>query len=60
MTEKGLECITCPEKPTSEQGLDDKDQYGLKDFTEVEVKGIFDLRIKQSERFSVELDGPKA
>lgn len=59
MTEKGLECITCPEKPKSEQGLDDKDQYGLKDFTEVEVKGIFDLRIKQSERFSVELDGPE-
>ncbi|MFM7858947.1 MAG: GIN domain-containing protein, partial [Flammeovirgaceae bacterium] len=59
MDEQGLRCLTCPEKPKSEQGLDDKDQYGLKDFNQVEVKGIFDLVIKKSDRFSVQLDGPE-
>ncbi|MFN9862571.1 MAG: PspC domain-containing protein [Bacteroidota bacterium] len=59
MTDQGLQCLTCPERPKSEQGFNDKDQYGLKDFNEVEVKGIFDLVIKRSDRFSVELDGPE-
>jgi phage shock protein PspC (stress-responsive transcriptional regulator) len=59
MDDRGLQCLTCPEKPKSEQGLDDKDQYGLKDFDQVEVKGIFDLVIKKSDRFSVQLDGPE-
>jgi phage shock protein PspC (stress-responsive transcriptional regulator) len=58
MTEEGIKCVSCPEKPKSEQGLDDNDQYGLRDFKEIEIKGIFDLRIRQSERFSIELEGP--
>lgn len=59
MDENGLKCLTCPERPKTERGLEEKDQYGLKDFNEVEVKGVFDLVIKQSERFSIELDGPE-
>ncbi|MFM8911740.1 MAG: GIN domain-containing protein, partial [Flammeovirgaceae bacterium] len=59
LTEEGLKCLTCPERPKTERGLEEKDQYGLKDFNEIEVKGVFDLLIKKSERFSIELDGPE-
>ena len=57
LTEKGLECLTCPERKKSELGLHENDQYGFKDFNEIDVTGIFDLIIKQGENYSVELDG---
>ena len=57
LTEKGLECLTCPERKKSELGLHENDQYGFKDFNEIDVTGIFDLIIKQGEKYSVELDG---
>ncbi len=57
LTEKGLECLTCPERKKSELGLHENDQYGIKNFNEIDVTGIFDLIIKQGENYSVELDG---
>ena len=57
LTEKGLVCLTCPERKKSELGLHENDQYGFKDFNEIDVTGIFDLIIKQGENYSVELDG---
>jgi phage shock protein PspC (stress-responsive transcriptional regulator) len=55
MTEKGLECITCP-KPTEEE-LAKED---LKDFDQLDLHGIFDVRIVRGENYSVDLKGPES
>jgi phage shock protein PspC (stress-responsive transcriptional regulator) len=52
-----LVCVSCPALPKSEQGLGDNDQYGLKDFDELDVTGVFNLIIKQGDRYSIEMDG---
>jgi phage shock protein PspC (stress-responsive transcriptional regulator) len=56
MTEHGFECINCTQ-PTKEKALSLNDQYGLKDFDELDIKGIFDLIIRKSDVYSVELKG---
>jgi phage shock protein PspC (stress-responsive transcriptional regulator) len=58
MTEKELECINCTE-PTETKAIELKDQYGLSDFNEIDLKGIFDLVIQQGDAYSVQLDGPE-
>jgi phage shock protein PspC (stress-responsive transcriptional regulator) len=58
MTEKGLECINCTE-PTETKAIELKDQYGLTDFNEIDLKGIFDLVIQEGDAYSVQLDGPE-
>jgi phage shock protein PspC (stress-responsive transcriptional regulator) len=55
MTENGLECITCP-KPTPEE-LAKED---LRDFDELDLKGIFDVRIIHGDDYAVDLKGPEA
>jgi phage shock protein PspC (stress-responsive transcriptional regulator) len=55
MTEKGLECINCP-KPTPEE-LAKED---LRDFDELDLKGIFDVRIIHGHDYAVDLEGPEA
>jgi hypothetical protein len=68
--EKGgqLKCVSCPEEVTveeeSEEGWD-SDLYGedvstssLTDFDELEINGLFDIRVKQGNNYSVELTGP--
>ena len=55
-----LVCLTCPPTPKRERGLGDNDQYGLKDFDELDVTGVFNLVIKEGDRYSIEMDGPES
>ncbi len=55
-----LVCLTCPPTPKSERGLGDNDQYGLKDFEELDVTGVFNLVIKESDRYSIEVEGTES
>ncbi len=59
MTEHGFECVNCTQ-PTEEKALALNDQYGLKDFDELDITGIFDLVIRQSDVYSVELKGSES
>lgn len=54
---KGLVCSTCPELPKEQQGLGDDDQFGLKDFEELDIKGVFNLSIHRGDKYSVSLSG---
>ncbi|MBL7858782.1 MAG: PspC domain-containing protein [Cyclobacteriaceae bacterium] len=56
MTEKGLECITCPveEEPEKEE---EENPITLSDFNEVEISGKFDVRIIAGQEYAVELIG---
>lgn len=55
MTEDGLECVTCP-KPTEEELAKEE----LRDFDQLDLHGIFDIRIFNGNDFSVELSGPES
>jgi hypothetical protein len=55
MTEDGLKCITCP-KPSE----DELSRNELRDFDQLDLHGIFDLRIHQGNEFIVELKGPES
>jgi phage shock protein PspC (stress-responsive transcriptional regulator) len=55
MTDKGLSCTTCP-KPTEEE-LEMAELHG---FDELELHGIFDVRIYNGDEFSVEVKGDQA
>ncbi len=59
MTPHGFECVNCTQ-PTEEKALALNDQYGLKDFDELDITGIFDLVIRQSKVYSVELKGSES
>lgn len=59
MTESGFECINC-KQPTESKTIQLNDQFGYKDFNEIEITGIFDLVIRKADGFSVQLDGPDA
>jgi phage shock protein PspC (stress-responsive transcriptional regulator) len=54
MTEQGLECLSCP-KPTPEELA--KEDW--KDFDQIDIHGIFDLRIIHGDSYSVDLKGPE-
>ncbi len=66
ITEDGqLECISCPEeireKPLWEEDEPEEDKRvsgNYSDFKELEISGIFDLRVTRGNEFSVELSGP--
>jgi len=52
--DKGLKCVTCPK----EELLDEDEATGsLNGFDEIEIRGLFDVRISQGEEYSVELIG---
>ncbi|HEY9005714.1 MAG TPA: PspC domain-containing protein [Ohtaekwangia sp.] len=60
MTPKGLDCLTCPVAegdPETEE--ETSNEYDLTDFREVEVSGLFDVRITRGDEYSVELTGPE-
>ncbi|HCR55021.1 MAG TPA: hypothetical protein DIW27_11435 [Cytophagales bacterium] len=54
MTASGLECISCPQDQSSNNKYI---QNNLSDFESVEISGIFDVRIEQSDDYSVEIEG---
>ncbi len=54
MTQEGLECVTCP-KPTEEEIAREE----LRDFDQLDLHGIFDIRIFNGHDFAVELSGPE-
>jgi hypothetical protein len=56
MTEHGFECIDCSQ-PTESKALQLNDQFGFKDFNELNISGIFNLIIRQSDVYSVEMQG---
>jgi phage shock protein PspC (stress-responsive transcriptional regulator) len=57
MTEKGITCQTCPpdEPEQDENGVDD--QFGLSDFDELDIRGLFDVHIMSGGEYAVELQG---
>ena len=57
MTEKGITCQTCPKSETGDDDDDTKDQFGLSNFDELDIRGIFDINIKSGDEYAVELIG---
>ncbi|HRI78850.1 MAG TPA: PspC domain-containing protein [Cyclobacteriaceae bacterium] len=55
MTGNGIQCVSCPVEKDVITSTDD--QFGLKDFTSIELKGIFNTRIEKGDQFSVALTG---
>src|SRR5258708_94723 len=58
ITKKEMECLSCPALPKSQQGFAEEDQFGLKDFDELDITGIFNLNIRHGDRYSIEIVGP--
>ncbi len=56
MTEKGLECTTCPALP-ADRTFSANDQFGLKDFNAVDLTGLFNVRIEKGDNYAVEITG---
>ncbi len=59
MTEHGFECVNCTQ-PTESKALELHDQFGMKDFDELNITGIFNLTIRQSDVYSVEMQGSES
>jgi phage shock protein PspC (stress-responsive transcriptional regulator) len=65
-TTDGLRCLTCPVQSSESTNSDNSDnaavgfsdEYGLTNFNELSISGIFDVRITQADRYSIELVGP--
>jgi hypothetical protein len=55
MNEKGLKCLNCP--ITEEEKNDVADDFGLTDFDELEIRGVFDVSIDRGDEYAVELIG---
>lgn len=55
MTEKGLTCTNCPKSEEEENNI--ADEFGLTDFDELDIRGIFDVRITPGDEYAVELIG---
>ncbi|HEY5918320.1 MAG TPA: PspC domain-containing protein [Chryseolinea sp.] len=57
MTDKGITCKTCPpdEPEQDENGV--KDEFGLSDFDELDIRGLFDVHIMSGDEYAVELQG---
>jgi phage shock protein PspC (stress-responsive transcriptional regulator) len=53
MTEGGLECVNCPKAPE-----ETNDHADLRDFDELDLRGIFDVRIHRGDEYAVEITGP--
>ncbi len=58
MTEDGIECVSCPLTPTTVDGA--RDEFGLKDFNSIDMKGLFNVRISKGNDYAVELNGPES
>jgi hypothetical protein len=52
-----LECLTCPAPEKDMSGISSKDQFGLKDFNEIDASGLFDVVIEQGPEYAIQLEG---
>ncbi len=61
MTNRGLECSSCPANTTTTitSGERSVNHSDLKDFTSLDIQGFFNVKIEKGE-FAVEIDGPEA
>ncbi len=58
MTEDGITCQTCPpSEPDSDDDDDVTDDFGLRDFDELDLRGLFDIHIMRGDEYAVELIG---
>lgn len=57
MTEKGLTCLTCPVNEEDKNTVADE---GLVDFDEVDIRGIFDVRITHGDAYKIEMIGSES
>jgi Putative auto-transporter adhesin, head GIN domain len=57
ITDKGLTCISCPVSETDKNKIEDEE---LRDYDEVDLNGIFDVRILKGNDYSVELIGSES
>ena len=55
MNEKGLKCLNCPISEEEKNNV--ADDFGLTDFDEIEIRGIFDVSINRGDTYAVELLG---
>ena len=55
MNEKGLKCLSCP--ITEEEKNNVADDFGLTDFDELEIRGVFNVNIDRGDEYAVELIG---
>ena len=55
MNEKGLKCLNCPISEEEKNNV--ADDFGLTDFDELEIRGIFDVSIDRGDEYAVELIG---
>lgn len=55
--DKGLNCVTCP---VSEEDKNKIVNDELRDYDEVDLRGIFDVRILRGDNYSVEMIGPES
>jgi phage shock protein PspC (stress-responsive transcriptional regulator) len=59
ITDRGVECTSCPEK-AADPSISTNDQFGLKDFNSVEMRGLFNVRIQKGDQYAVEVTGPES
>lgn len=57
MTEKGLHCLSCPISEEDRNKLTDED---LSDFKELEIRGIFDVKVRRGDEYRVEMIGSES
>ena len=55
-----LECASCAALRDETSGLGDSDQFGLRDFNEIDMTGAFEVVIQKGDAFSVRLEGDDA
>jgi phage shock protein PspC (stress-responsive transcriptional regulator) len=58
MNDKGLKCLNCP--VTEEEKNNVADDFGLTDFDELEIRGVFDVNIDRGDEYAVELIGSES
>ena len=55
-----LECISCPSPVKDMSGLSANDQFGLRDFNEIDMTGAFDVIIQRGDEYAIQLEGSDA
>ena len=52
-----MECLSCPPPEKDRSGLSANDQFGLKDFNEIEMTGAFNVVIQKGDKYAIQLEG---
>jgi len=62
MTPRGLDCLSCPvaSGDPKAQEVSSASYDSLVDFDEIEISGLFDVRIEEGSEYSVHLSGPES